>query len=104
MRATIIPVDGVVVVDGEGYGGLDLSFMDATINAIQWYGEDGEIERKDERGKMIANEPITDISPYQPAFDAWSEAKQKHQKEIDAAIAAQEAAQANANQVFPESL
>lgn len=75
MRVTIILADGFVSVDGEGYSGLDLSFMDADIHALQWYETEGEIERKDNRGRVVANEPITDMTPYQPALDAWQVAK-----------------------------
>lgn len=75
MRVTIIPADGFVSVDGEGYSGLDLSFMDADIHALQWYETEGEIERKDSRGRITANEDITDLTPYQPALDAWRAAK-----------------------------
>lgn len=75
MRVTIIPADGFVSVDGEGYGKLDLSFMDTAIHALQWYGTDGEIERRDERGRIIANEDFADLTPYQAALDAWQAAK-----------------------------
>jgi len=75
MRVTIIPSDGFVSVDGEGYGDLDLSFMDSDIHAMQWYDTDGEVERQDNRGRIVANEAITDLTPYQPALDAWQVAK-----------------------------
>ena len=75
MRVTIIPADKFVSVDGEGYHGLDLSFMDADIHALQWYETEGDIERADSRGRITANEEITDLTPYQPALDAWAVAK-----------------------------
>ena len=71
MRATIIPVDGFVSVDGEGYSQLDLSFMHASIHAIQWYGTEGEIERKDTQGSVVVNEKITDAAVIQTALDVW---------------------------------
>ena len=77
MRVTIIPSDGFVSVDGEGYSEIDLSFMDADIHALQWYGNEGEIERKDARGRVVANEEITGITPYQPAINAWQIAKEE---------------------------
>ncbi len=95
MRVTIIPVDGFVSVDGEGYSGLDLSVMDADIHALQWHETEGEIERKDNRGRIISNESITDLTPYQPALDAWQVAK-------DAAIQAELDQQAAANQPHAE--
>ncbi len=76
MRLTIIPIDGSVSVDGVGFGGLDLSFMDASVHAVQWYETHGEIERKDPiTGRMVANEVITSIDAFQPAIDVWQAAK-----------------------------
>jgi hypothetical protein len=86
MRVTIIPSDGFVAVDGDGYSALDLSFMDTNIHALQWYGSDGEIERKDERGRIVSNEKITDISPYQPALDSWQVDKEIAEQEEIAII------------------
>ena len=77
MRVAIIPADSFVAVDGEGYSGIDLSFMDADIHALQWYGADGEIERMDSRGRLVANEEITDLTPYQAAIDGWRLEKTK---------------------------
>jgi hypothetical protein len=71
MRVTIIPVDGYVSVDGRGYNELDLSFIDASIHAIQWFDTEGEIERRDGRGRIVSNEYIDSIEPYQAAIDAW---------------------------------
>ena len=75
MRVTIIPIDGFVSVDGEGYSGLDLSFMASDIHALQWYEADGELEVKDARGRVIENRSIDSLEPYQPALDAWQAAK-----------------------------
>ena len=75
MRVTIIPVDGFVSVDGEGYSGLDLSFMASDIHALQWYETEGELESEDARGRVIENRPIDSLEPYQPALDAWQAAK-----------------------------
>jgi hypothetical protein len=75
MRVTIIPADGFVSVDGEGYSGLDLNFMDANIHALQWYETEGELEIQDTRGRVIENRPIDSLEPYQPALDAWQVAK-----------------------------
>lgn len=75
MRVTIIPADGFVSIDGEGYTSLDLSFVGADIHALQWYETEGEIERQDNRGRIILNEVITDLSPYQQALDMWQAKK-----------------------------
>jgi len=76
MRVTIIPEDGFVSVDGEGYSNLDLSFIPSDVHALQWYDTDGDLERKDNRGRIITNEEITDLTPYQPALDEWQAAKE----------------------------
>jgi hypothetical protein len=66
MRVTIIPVDGFVSVDGEALSGLDLSSIDASIHAVQWYGETGEVEIKDvATGKIKENREITSFSEYE---------------------------------------
>ena len=75
MRLTIITADKFVAIDGVGFGGLDLSFIDASVHAVQWYETHGEIEVKDPAtGRMVANEVITSIEAFQPAIAAWQEA------------------------------
>ena len=79
MRLTIVADDGAVGVDGEFFSGLDLSALDPTIHAVQWYGEYGEVEFKTrfEYGASVkpANEAITDVTPYQFAVSVWQAAK-----------------------------
>jgi hypothetical protein len=87
MRVTIIPVDGFVSVDGEGYSQLDLSFMAADIHALQWYETEGELEIQDARGRVIENRPIDSLEPYQPALDAWQAAKDAAEAAAEAAVA-----------------
>lgn len=84
MRVVIILENGFVSVDGEGYRGLDLSFMDSDIHAVQWYETEGEIERRDNRGRMVNNEHITSIEQFQPALDLWLAAKQRAQEDLQA--------------------
>jgi hypothetical protein len=89
MRVTIIPIDGSVSVDGKGFGGLDLSFMDASVHAVQWYETHGEIEVKDPAtGRMIANEVINSIDAFQPAIDVWQAAKTAEEAAAAAALVA----------------
>jgi hypothetical protein len=76
MRLTIIPEDGFVSIDNKGHAGLDLSFLSTSIHAVQWYGEDGEVEHKDERGRAAYNEAITELTPFQGALDAWQQAEE----------------------------
>ncbi len=90
MRLTIIPVDGFVSVDGVGFSGFNLSFMDASVHAVQWYETHGEVEVKDPvTGRMIANEVITSIEPYQQAIEAWQTAKTAKEEAAAAAAAAE---------------
>ena len=85
MRLTIVPVDGAVSVDGKGFGGLDLPFMDASVHAVQWYETHGEIERKDPiTGRMVANEVITSIDAFQPVIDVWQAAKTAEEQAVAA--------------------
>jgi hypothetical protein len=83
MRVTIIPEDGFVSIDGTGYLGLDLSFMPADVHAVQWYGDGGDVERTDFRGRIIANEPISSLGPYQKAIDAWHAAREVALLEVE---------------------
>jgi hypothetical protein len=75
MRISIIPADGVVVIDGIGIGDIDMSPIDPSVHAVQWYGDSGEVEIKNmemiERVSIIRNEIITDISQYQSVIDEW---------------------------------
>lgn len=97
MRLTIIPSDGFVSVDGEGYSGIDLSFMPADIHAVQWYDTEGEIEYRDSRGRATRNETIEDVAVFQPAVVAWQSAKdaveQAHIEAMEQMALAEAAAQ-----------
>ena len=78
MRLIIVPISGTVSKDGISYNNLDLSFMPSNVHAVQWYDTFGEIEIKDViTNKMIANEPITDITIYNDAITLWEEANTK---------------------------
>ena len=86
MRVTIVPDDKAVTVNGEGYGNLDLSFMDSDIHAVQWYDTHGEIERKDPVTKrMTSNEEISSFDQFQQAVTAWQTEKDRVAAEIAAA-------------------
>jgi hypothetical protein len=78
MRVTIIPEDGFVSVDGEGYSGLDLSFVPYEVHALQWYTDEGEIEYQDQRGRATHNEEITALEQFEywdQCYAAWQVAK-----------------------------
>ena len=75
MRLIIVPISGTVSKNGISYNNLDLSFMPSNVHAVQWYDTFGEVEVKDViTNKMIANEPITDITIYNDAITLWEEA------------------------------
>ena len=84
MRVTIIPTDGYVSVDGEGFDKLDLSSISANVHAIQWFDTEGEVEIKDSRGRITQNQPIDSIAPYQAAIEAWQLAKDEASRTVGA--------------------
>jgi len=90
MKITVIPEDGKVSIDGEGYEGLDLSSIDSSIHAVQWYDTDGEIEIKDARGRMVENREITSFDEFAFVIPLWEAAKlkvaQEKQANLDAII------------------
>jgi len=79
MKVTIIPVDGVVSVDGVGFGGIDLSSLDPSIHAVQWYDTYGEVEYKDVFANAETTKPqnqfITSFAEYEPVLVLWQAAK-----------------------------
>lgn len=93
MKLTIVADDKRVGVNNEFIDPIELTQLDQTIHAVQWYGEYGEVEYKTriENGKLVKPENllITDMSPFQFAVDAWTNAKT--QMEADR-LAAEEAA------------
>lgn len=72
MKVTIIPRDELVIVDGVGYTGLDLSFIDSSVHAVQWEDNDGHVEVMDNDGNIIENTALTSLGSYQQAVDAWT--------------------------------
>lgn len=85
MRLTIIPSDGFVSIDGYGFSGLDLSSIDPTVHAVQWYDTYGEIEIKDPAtGRMLSNTDIVSLDQFQIALDIWNAKKQEIEAQISA--------------------
>lgn len=68
MRITVIPEDRWVRRDDDAANLPEWPFDDANIHAIQWHGEDGEIEYKG-RPKP-PNQGFTDSAILQPYLDA----------------------------------
>jgi hypothetical protein len=74
MRVTIIPEDRWIRRDDAAANLPEWSFDDAGIHAIQWYGEEGEIEHQGR--PQPPNEPFTDpsiLDPYLAALDTYLE-------------------------------
>lgn len=89
MRVTILLDDSSVSVDGVGYANLDLSFLDPTVHAVQWYATNGEVEHKDPVTlKMTENRSIDSLDEFQPAIAAWQVAKDLHEAALAATLAA----------------
>jgi hypothetical protein len=91
MRLTIIADDGHVYVGGVALK-VDLTGLDPTIHAVQWYDTYGEVEYKaDANGNRKPNLRITDISSHQVFVDRWNAAKTA----ADAAAKAKSVSSAN---------
>ena len=100
MRMMILADDKRVAIEGEGYNGLNLSFLDPTIHAVQWYDTYGEVEHKDPAtGKMTANREIQSIDEFQQAITIWQTAKEAESERIEAARLAAETPVGNAPNV-----
>ncbi len=76
MKLVIVADDARVVIDAMAYDDLDMSQLDPSIHAVQWYGEYGEVEYKTvfANGEITKaqNQIITSINSYQWAIDAWN--------------------------------
>lgn len=73
MRATIVPSDNVVIVDGRALT-IELSSYEQLngLNAVQWNDPAGFIEFDNrDATEFKPNEPIDSIAPYQEIIDAW---------------------------------
>lgn len=64
MRVSIIVEDDIVLVNGYGLKGLDLSSLPEGTWALQWRGNSGHIEKDDG-----ANIEIDSLAPYQSILD-----------------------------------
>ena len=83
MRITILPKDGTVAVNGEGFEEIDMSKVPDDIHAVQWYDGRGEIEYIDNPDDDIEGKPNKLIDK----LPAWTNklikdhAKKKKEKE-----------------------
>lgn len=74
MKITIIPQDGTVSINGASYSGLNLSAIDPSIHAVQWFDTDGELEIKDARGRIVENRTITSFADFEFVIPLWEAA------------------------------
>jgi len=90
MRLIIIPVDGLISIDGQCISKIqhDMSWIPENIHAIQWYETWGEIEYTD----GSPNEKIEELGIYEQAVDTFNNEKQRLEDEKIAQSEAIEAA------------
>lgn len=75
-KITIIPENGLVMIDGKGFDGLDMSSLAPDIHAVQWHGEYGEVEyRANSQGMKPANARIDSLDAYASVLATWYAAR-----------------------------
>jgi hypothetical protein len=101
MRATIIVVDNIVLLDGQPQTVDCSELITDGVHAVQWYGAQGETEFATTFDNVSMtynrkpNELFTDFTPYQKYIAAWEVArldaiaKQAEQDRLNAIIAAE---------------
>ena len=94
MRITVVPLDGRVSIDGVGYDGMDLSSLDSSVHAVQWYDTEGDVEIKDARGRIVENREITSFDDFAFVIPLW-EAAFAADELLKAELAAKMETQAN---------
>jgi hypothetical protein len=93
-KLTIIPEDGLVSIDGQGYTELSIVDVPEDIHALQWYGKGGEIEYiADDYGETKPNIRIDKLPKWtEKSVSVW---ETTNKKAIEAAaLEAAEAAEA----------
>jgi hypothetical protein len=79
MRLTIVPSDGIVVIDGKPQR-VDCSGIAALagVHAVQWDGKQGHVEYVNESGREFkSNKTIASISSFQEVVTRWTAAAKK---------------------------
>lgn len=70
LSASIIPADGFIAINGEGYSPCDIAIDPhdryGIIHAIQWFGTHGQYEHA--RGPSLPVESVTVIEAFLPAW------------------------------------
>ncbi|WAW10008.1 hypothetical protein NB640_12435 [Oxalobacter vibrioformis] len=75
-QITIVPENGLVMIDGRGFEGLDMTSLASNIHAVQWYGNSGEIEYKiNAQGVKPANTSFYSLDAYARIIALWEAEK-----------------------------
>ncbi len=90
MKVSIVVADGCVVVDGEAFRGIDLSFLPENTHAVQWSGDRGYVEIRTQDGWAVENRSIDSLDAYKPALDQWQARKAAYDVEQAAERALEE--------------
>jgi hypothetical protein len=87
MRVSVIREDGIVVVNGESYSGIDMSNVPAFIHAIQWHKDYGYIEIVDNDHEddyhIMDTIRIDSFDEYEFLVDLWREKKREERRQDD---------------------
>jgi len=88
MKLSIVTDDKMVAKDGVGYFDLDISYVQNTVHALQWYETYGEIEYKSTGPyRKPENEQITALPDWaNTALTKWEEAKAAEEAAIAFAL------------------
>lgn len=71
MRITIVPVDKIVIIDGQPRINIDFD-IDPKIHALQWYETWGEVEYKQTPGQdYVHNKIVNSLDGFESALSAW---------------------------------
>ena len=102
MRVIIVMDDNLIGIDGYYIDDLDLSSIDVSIHAVQWYETYGEVEYKtsliDGSLHKVQNSIIKSLTDFQSVIDVFYVEKEKRL----VAKAAADAAAEIANQEYLE--
>jgi hypothetical protein len=80
---TIVPNDTTVTIDGVSFSDIDMSSIDPSIHAVQWYENHGDVEIKNATtGKMVANVTIDSISIFDNIINQFNKLKAEHDASI----------------------
>jgi hypothetical protein len=78
MRMTIVKSDTFVAIDGLGFNGIDMSNLSSDFHALQWYETFGNLELIDPVTRVMRNETVDNLAPYDPQISGWNAKKAEH--------------------------